>query len=145
MFRMVTFFSLVKTLTGLQVYTANGIQKKKEAVTKHQQKVSMGFIHFVLRHFFRSPAIRVLIFMKNAPIKPPTRPKIIAAGNRNRALTYAVSYKLPNFKAEPDQLPVKFPAITFSQKAKKKVVSEHDMKTFQIIEKRQNVFGRDIS
>jgi hypothetical protein len=51
----------------------------------------------------------------------------------------------PNLRVEPDQLPYKLPFIMFYKKAKKKVPSEQERKTFQIIVNFQKVFGLDIS
>ena len=56
-----------------------------------------------------------------------------------------VSLILPNFREDPDQSPDKLPYLIFESKARVKVAIEQDAKTFQITEKRQKVFGLDIS
>jgi hypothetical protein len=85
------------------------------------------------------------MLIKKAPSSPPMIPMRIAAGSKNSVFTSLVSLRLPNFNAEPDQLPWRFPLATFSKNARKKVVNAHDKNTFQIIENLQNVFGLDIS
>ena len=56
-----------------------------------------------------------------------------------------VSLIFPNLSEDPDQSPDKLPYLIFESKAKVKVAIEQDAKTFQITEKRQKVFGLDVS
>ena len=83
--------------------------------------------------------------MNTAPRQPPTIPRMKAAGSRYRALMLMVSLIFPNLSEDPDQSPDKLPYLIFESKARVKVAIEHDANTFQITEKRQKVFGLDIS
>jgi hypothetical protein len=115
------------------------------AVTNPHIKVSTGLIHLVVRSFLRNTAIRVFTLIKRAPRQPPTTPRNIEQGIKYKAFTSSVSFKLPNFRVEPDHEPPRFPSLRFAKRAKEKVPRAHAIKTFQIIENLQKVFGFDIS
>ena len=50
------------------------------AVMKQKSAVSIGSIHYFVRHFFLKALTLVLTLMNKGPSKPPMTPKMIAAG-----------------------------------------------------------------
>ena len=102
-------------------------------------KVSIGFIHFLVKYFFLMPAIRVLTLMKRDPKQPPTTPRIIAAGKSIIVgITSFVPVIAPNFRADESYKLTSNFLIEFKV-VSQKLATEQETKTLQIMLNFQNV------
>jgi hypothetical protein len=114
-------------------------------VAKQNMKVSMGFIHFLVKYFFRMSAIRVLTLMKRDPKQPPPTPRMIAAGKSNVVgITSFFPVIAPNFRADESYKLTSNDLIEFKVD-NQKLATAQETKTFQIMLNFQNVLGLDIS